>query len=162
MLKQYLKNLFSPKVYYFAYGSNMSLSRIEKRVGKVKSLGHTRVKGFQLTFDTGNDKGSFANVKLDENSFVEGVTYELSEKQLRILDYYEGAPLFYERMWDFDSLGNLVCIYINERKRETKNRPTTSDYLETLIKGATENKMPTKYIEYLHSIPKTKVDNLYQ
>lgn len=149
-------------VNYFAYGSNMNQKRLEARVGKVINLGGSFVTGFKLTWDCGNEKSAFANVLLDDKSVVHGVTYRMTHKQLRKLDHYEDTPLSYERMCDLDNKNRMIEIYINERKRGTGNGIPSDDYLQTVIAGAIQNKLPQNYIDSLKSIKSTGKNFMYK
>lgn len=85
------------RVLYFAYGSNMHKPRLEWRVGEVLTIGAYNLPNFALTFDCGNPCNAFANIIHSEGNNVEGVIYEMSYRQLRLLDKYE---LFYSRQKD--------------------------------------------------------------
>jgi len=56
--------------------------------------------GYKLTFNKvalSNDGEGYANIIVSKKSYVEGILYFLSEKQLQLLDLYEGCPRHYER-----------------------------------------------------------------
>jgi hypothetical protein len=97
----------SPSYYYFAYGSNMSSSRMRQRMeegpkkmqekglwegplvlDKIIPLGRGVLDGYKLTFSKINSshaKEGFANISPSAKSQVEGVIYELKEKHLKSL-----------------------------------------------------------------------------
>lgn len=129
------------KKLYFAYGSNMSQSRLEERVGKVTKVGTRTINGWKLTFNAGNER-AFVNmeVSININDFVEGVVYELTPRQLRRLDTFEGAPYLYQRVVFTEGLKDLFAyVSLNPRYR-TKMRPDR-EYLQHIIKGCQENKL---------------------
>lgn len=148
-------DFISPKnFYYFAYGSNMSQSRLERRVGKVINLGHNKLSGVKLTFDTFN---GCANIRNDQRFEVHGVLYKISYVQLKILDIYEGVPIFYQRVLGFTNLGKVKYssyFYVNPNNISVnqQNNPTIQ-YMNYLITGAKENHLPEDYIKMLEQIP---------
>lgn len=125
------------KVLYFAYGSNMHQPRLEARVGKVKLLGKHDLLGFKLTFDAGYGV-SFANVGAAPEDFCQGLVYEMTYGQLRVLDKYEGL---YERLQVMRGKRKLH-YYICERMRR-HNAPVemTMEYYSVLMLGCTEHKL---------------------
>lgn len=134
---------------YFAYGSNMSQHRLEKRVGKVKRINVWGIKGYSLVFNAGYEYvdedypgGIFANLiktGLDEH-VVYGVVYELSDKQLRLLDGFEGAPLYYNRVIErYQMQPIIIYVSINQNYR-VLGEPSV-DYLKYIVEGYVENKM---------------------
>ena len=50
-------------VWYFAYGSNMSRDRKEKRTGLIRSARKARLPGYRLAFNKDNHSGgAYANI----------------------------------------------------------------------------------------------------
>lgn len=77
---------------YFAYGSNMSPSRMKKRLGWEAFSRPASLKGFELVFDQSGFNEfhwSPVNIKQFKEEVVEGIVYEVEEKDLKILDDYE-------------------------------------------------------------------------
>lgn len=88
-------------MYYFAYGSNVLQERLEQRVGPVTFISLIRIAGYRLTFDAGACVNSvFANVKKTgyERDVVEGVIYQMTPEQEKILDLSEGWPNLYSKV----------------------------------------------------------------
>lgn len=151
-----------PKKLYFAYGSNMDQARLEKRVGRVDKIGVGQLEGYSLVFNAGGVTeggrvGPFANLRKTGRSIdiAEGVIYALTDRQLRILDTYEGAPYHYNRVIErLHGKSIVVYIAINESYKmsiipmQYKDQPST-DYLVHLVKGAMENKL-YKLVENLN------------
>ena len=85
-------------ILYFAYGSNMSTVRMKKRLGWEAPRRAASLKDFQLVFDQAgfNDPSwSPANIRSEQGGLVEGMVYEVEEKDLKILDGYEK---YYQRL----------------------------------------------------------------
>lgn len=86
-------------MYYFAYGSNLDVSQMKERCPEAEPVGTARLSDHALAFGghSPNWDGSPATVVPDQDSEVPGLVYELSFDEIRVLDYYEGHPVRYER-----------------------------------------------------------------
>ena len=85
-------------ILYFAYGSNMSAARMKQRLGWEAPRRAATLRDFQLVFDQAgfNDPSwSPANIRSEQGGLVEGMVYEVEEKDLKILDGYEK---YYQRL----------------------------------------------------------------
>jgi gamma-glutamylcyclotransferase (GGCT)/AIG2-like uncharacterized protein YtfP len=134
---------------YFAYGSNMNQQRLEERVGPVVNLGVTTLSGFVLMFNAGYDDNRFANIKMTglSKDVVQGVLYELTPKQLRMLDKFEGAPYYYQRMvWKTKGREMHVYICINPLYTPHPSVPIKKEYLNHIAKGYADHNITTTYI----------------
>ncbi len=84
---------FAKSIVYFAYGSNLSRSRIEARLGACLSLGAACLKGYRLRFHKrGVDASGKCNILnvADDRRRVYGGLYRLTASQARDLDKFEG------------------------------------------------------------------------
>lgn len=97
--KKFIPTPSSTTVHYFAYGSNMYLKRLEKRVGPVVDHGHSHLPYYVLLFSSLNGSSGYATILQTPNpdSFVIGRLYTLTEDQLEQLDWYEGRDRSYNR-----------------------------------------------------------------
>ena len=134
-------------VYYFAYGSNTLQKRIEQRIGYVINMGAISIKGYKLAFNYGNAEQSYANLVFAPNSRVTGVLYKITQRQLWLLDGYEGQgnPKYYHRITEqimFNEQELTVNLYISFNTRPELFKPVTPLYLSFLINGYTENNIP--------------------
>jgi hypothetical protein len=127
--------------YYFAYGSNMSQARLESRVGKVTKIGTCSLPGYQLVFNAGWHTQCFANLIKTGNwkDAVEGVIYELTPRQMKALDGFEGAPGLYTRF--IEKAGKYILnVYISINMEYTNQRIRPEpQYLNYLVIGCREN-----------------------
>jgi len=114
---------------YFAYGSNLFISRLMHRVGFVEVLKTETLKNWKLYFTN----FGYANIKPSEPSEVEGVIYKLTGRQLLILDHYEGL---YERV--SMSINGIECFtYIDKGRFKpvlSISKPNLS-YINFIIDG---------------------------
>ena len=87
-------------VYYFAYGSLMDLSFVKELGVCYTNPCSGKLIGFNFQInvrDSTNTTFGYANVTPNKNAEVEGVLMEIHEKDLFILDSYEGYPELYSR-----------------------------------------------------------------
>ena len=78
------------QTFYFAYGSNMSTPRLERRIGPVRCHGRAWLDDYCHRFSKrGNDGTAKDNVERASGARVWGVVYELALPQLEILRGFE-------------------------------------------------------------------------
>ena len=139
------------RVFYFAYGSNMLISRIYDRVGKVKVIGAHTLKGYALAFNCGYPPACmYANMVEREGASIEGVLYELTERQIAQLDKYEVYPFNYQKIYFYDAVKDAVIfayVATSDFKPRRVGKPTL-DYLNILIQGCKDFKL-TSTLTYL-------------
>ena len=81
------------RLYYFAYGSNMSLRQMADRCPSAAFMGKGRIDGFRWQI---NERG-VANIVESGGDFVEGLVYQIDLDEKRQLDRSEGvARGFYD------------------------------------------------------------------
>lgn len=142
-----LKNIL-----YFAYGSNLSETRLEFRIGRqglVKKHSTYRLKGYKLIFNCYSfyTNAAFANIiKGTEDDYVDGVLYEINAYQLKELDFYEA--LYEKYFFDLPD-GYLGCVYICTKSHLLIEDLPTLDYLNVIIDGALEQHLYDLYKQLL-------------
>ena len=81
--------------WYFAYGSNLDLFQMIRRVGEWKAARRACLSGYRLVFDKKSSRwgGFTANVHhtVIPSDHVYGVVYELRKSKVEVLAGYEGA-----------------------------------------------------------------------
>jgi gamma-glutamylcyclotransferase (GGCT)/AIG2-like uncharacterized protein YtfP len=135
---------------YFAYGSNMSQKRLEERVGAVTKVGVHVLKRWKLVFNCGYGEHKFANIEMgtwNQNEYVRGVLYELTPKQMRQLDIFEGYPNYYQKVvFPLDEnkpLKGIFSAYVCFNpfyKPHPKTKPT-QEYINHILLGCQENEL---------------------
>lgn len=131
------------KVYYFAYGSNMSYERINSRVRGIKKVGTWMLKDWDMHFNCGHYTHSYANIFESVGKNVYGVLYEVSDKEIDKLDGYENYPHNYEKRYFVHGDGSIIYTYVSVSNKSwfgSEARPTI-DYLNYLLEGTKENKL---------------------
>ena len=138
-------------VLHFAYGSNMSTSRIERRIGSVRQAGIARLKGHEIRFDKkSNDLSGKANIAVSKGSVLWGVLYELTSAQSERLAKIEKG---YAEQYVSIQVGETEsrALTFIAKKNTPGLRPTRA-YLNYLIAGAREHQLPPEYIRLLESV----------
>ena len=123
---------------YFAYGSNMSSSRLTERGVNFLSKEKGTLKGYKFIINKKSQKNpniGFANIIKDNSSEVEGIIYEVNEEDLIKLDKYEGAPKHYKR--ETYIINNKKCvIYIANKEWTSINElKATEEYKNHILEG---------------------------
>jgi hypothetical protein len=127
------------RLLYFAYGSNILKERIEDRLGKVCLIRPYKLYGWKLSWTGG--VGSYANIGRSEspNDFVEGILYELTEHQIHRLDFYEGYPHCYEKIYKIEGEEIIFAYWtpnpIEYRGKRVLNSLPDLKYLNIIIAG---------------------------
>lgn len=75
----------SKKQLYIAYGSNINLEQMKYRCPHSKVVGMSEIKGYELEFR------GVATIVPKENASVPVLIWELDDRDLPILNRYEGA-----------------------------------------------------------------------
>ena len=77
---------------YFAYGMNTNPREMAVRCPGAVSMGHACLVGHSFRF------AQHADVEPCDNSYVDGVLWEIDEQNLKALDDLEGYPYYYDRV----------------------------------------------------------------
>ena len=149
-------------ILYFAYGSNMSAARMKQRLGWEAPRRAATLKDFQLVFNQAGFKDpswSPANIRSEQGGLVEGMVYEVEEKDLKILDGYEQ---YYQRL-------EVKVMAAQEKKLDavtylSKNsrgeKPPTQEYLNFLLEG--KSFLSREYFDELSRIQVIPEDSMKQ
>ena len=81
----------SKKRYYIAYGSNLSVAQMSVRCPDAKIAGMAALEGWKLVFRT------HATIEPEEGRVVPVLIWEISDRDERNLDRYEGFPSYYRK-----------------------------------------------------------------
>jgi gamma-glutamylcyclotransferase len=150
--------------YYFAYGSNMDVERLEGERLNPEGIFSTsrclgRLDGYRLLFNKPSAYfvgAGAANIELQHESYIFGTLNEMPETGLVVLDRYENvASRQYERVlvcvFNYDTNSFVeATAYISKERNDNRLRPR-SGYMSHLLRGA--DVLPLGWIDYLKSIP---------
>ena len=105
---------------YIAYGSNLAVDQMAHRCPDAKVIGTAILEGWQLLF-----KGC-ATIEPNPEKNTPVLVWEISERDEKGLDYYEGYPSFYYKkdvevevfpMAGGDPVRMTAMVYIMDEKR---------------------------------------------
>lgn len=131
----------SKKQLYIAYGSNINLEQMAFRCPHSKVVGTSEIKDFELEFR------GVATIVPKENANVPVLIWELDERDLPILNRYEGYPSLYrqEKMsFELDGKTYEGMAYLMNRGTIF---PPSPQYYNTILQGYRENGLDESYLE---------------
>jgi hypothetical protein len=121
---------------YFAYGSNMDIDQLTRRVGEIRIIGVGSAAGFQLRFNKRSIDGSGKANLVAANGVVEGVLFEMSAAQFARLDDSEKG--YHRKGVNVATEGGIleaVTYFANSDRVADGLRPTEA-YLALIVAGA--------------------------
>lgn len=145
-------------MHYFAYGSNMSLSRLRKRVPSAKFLGCHRLTKHDLRFHKASKDGSGkcdAYFTSDPGDVVYGALFEIDPIEKTALDKAEGLGFGYDQKQVIvisDDSSFIEAVTYTATIFDDSLKPY-SWYINHILVGAQETFLPLNYI-------KTKIKNI--
>ena len=144
-------------VLYFAYGSNMSVARLENRVSSVQVITKAKLDNHQLRFHKrsrdGSGKCDAIYVDNIEDS-VYGVVFEMTISQKRLLDVCEELGNGYEQKEVSVIAGNretLRVVHYYATEVDSSLKPY-GWYKKHVLQGAHEHGLPSDYIARIESV----------
>ena len=126
-------------MYYFAYGSNLNKKQMQERCPDSNPLFVATLPNYKLVFVGWSRqwRGSVASIRPFRGEKVLGAVYELSDRDLRRLDSYEGHPGSSNRLnvtvFDEDGESVEAITYIKSEQSE-ETRPS-QEYLSLIQQG---------------------------
>jgi len=124
------------KKYYIAYGSNLSVEQMAQRCPDAKVAGMAALKDWKLVFRT------HATIEPCEGRVVPVLIWEISQRDERNLDRYEGYPSYYYKQDIIVTMTDLggknpqeitAMVYLMTEGHEI--RMPYRGYLDTLAEG---------------------------
>lgn len=82
--------------YYLAYGSNLNTTAMQSRCPEAKMFGKASLHGYRLT-SQGSIGASYFTIIPSKSETVPVGIWEISDKDERALDFYEGYPNLYRK-----------------------------------------------------------------
>jgi gamma-glutamylcyclotransferase len=144
-------------VKYFAYGSNMSLVRLQERVPSAQKLEMVTLKNHQLRFNMSGTDGSGKCDSFETNNsedIVIGALFEINENEKVILDRAESLGFGYNEKFVFvqNYSGEIFEALIYCAIKIDASLKPYSWYLNHVIIGAKETKLPLDYLAAIESV----------
>ncbi len=142
---------------YFAYGSNMSLRRLQQRVPGVRRLGAASLAGFQLRFHKIGQDGS---AKCDafhtdaSADLLHGALYDIDPADKHHLDRIEGLGAGYAQreVWVYVEGKSLPAMTYVATHIDPGLKPF-GWYKQHVLVGAHEMGLPLDYIGAIQTLP---------
>jgi gamma-glutamylcyclotransferase len=138
LLKKKAEDGVIKEMYYFAYASNLNRKQMTERALDSKPRFIATLPNFKLTFTARPGRqGGVASIRPIRGEKVIGAVYEISERDLKRLDGYEGYPTVYDRrkltVWTETNEPIEAITYIKiDQSKETK---PSAEYLAVIQQG---------------------------
>lgn len=135
--------------YYFAYGSNMNVARVDARIGETRRALAGVLNDYRLRFDKASRVPGIAhaNVQPARGRRVEGALFELTHPdQIALMDPFEGHPHDYRRVREsvLTDEGHIEAwVYVAQPDRVAQALRPAREYLAHLLAG--ESFLSTEY-----------------
>ena len=131
----------SKKQLYIAYGSNINLEQMAYRCPHSKIVGTSEIKDFKLEFR------GVATIVPNKGATVPVLIWELDERDLPVLNRYEGHPhLYRQEKMPFELNGKSYEGMAYLMNRGTIS-PPSPQYYDTILQGYRENGLDESYLE---------------
>ena len=148
------------KLYYFAYGSNMSTGRLRARVPSARPVFVTQLRGHTLKFHKRSEMDGSAKADAEHTGqdadVVWGVVFELEADQKPDLDAAEGLHHGYEEKQISlkDCAGQIyqAWVYFASGSHKSATLKPFSWYLRFVVEGAKRHGLPHEYVELLERV----------
>ncbi|GAI65388.1 unnamed protein product [marine sediment metagenome] len=126
-------------MYYFAYGSNLNQRQMLERCPDSKPMFTATLPNYKLVFVGWSRqwRGGVASIRPFRGERVPGAIYEVSDRNLRRLDSYEGYPRSYTRLniTVFDEGGEPIKAITYIKSGQSDEAQPSKEYLALIQQG---------------------------
>ena len=126
-------------MYYFAYGANLSKKQMEEHCPDSRPMFVVTLPNYKLVFVGWSRqwRGGVATIQPFREEKVLGAIYEVSERDLRRLDKYEGHPDIYTRVnvTVTNEFGNRIEAVTYIKVGQLEETPPSRVYLSAIQQG---------------------------
>ncbi len=127
------------ELYYFAYASNLSKKQMQERCPESKPKFTATLPNYKLVFVGWSRqwRGGVASIRLSRGDKVPGGVYEVSERDLRRLDGYEGYPGSADRLGVtvFNEANEAIKAITYIKSGQLEETPPAKEYLAVIRQG---------------------------
>jgi cation transport regulator ChaC len=144
-------------VYYFAYGSNMSVRRLRQRVASARPLGRALLERHDLRFHkTGRDHSGKCDAFFTDRprDAIYGVVYRLAPADKLLLDRIEGLGAGYDEKRVRVALANggeLEAVTYVATHLDSRLQPFCW-YKTHVLAGARDAALPAAYVNRIRAV----------
>ena len=146
---------------YFAYGSNMLSLRLQERCSSALPMGVAVASGRKLCFDKRSWRDGTGKCRLSASANLDdvvwGVLFRIDDRELAALDQAEGVGSGYAVGFldvDLREGGTTRAhTYVAERGFVDASLTPLRWYMDLVIAGAEEHRLPETYVEALREVP---------
>jgi len=142
--------------WYFAYGSNLDVERLKKRVGNWTRTWRAKLENYQLMFARGYEGHEYgrADIFYSPRSTVYGAVFDLTDEQMTILDKYEAVDKGVYKRFPVPVKVNKELIkaitYVMVKRIE--EMPPDNEYLNCIVNGLKRFGYPDEIIKEVKRI----------
>ena len=126
-------------MYYFGYGSNLNRKQMLERCPDSKPKFIATLHNYKLVFVGWSRRwrGGVASIRPFRGERVLGAIYEISDRDLRRLDSYQGYPGNYNRLnvTVFDENGDPIEAITYIKARQSEETQPSPEYLSVIQQG---------------------------
>jgi len=149
---------------YFAYGSNMYEPRLKARCDSTEFVCRGVLDGYRFCYPLFAEMtgGGIAGLEPDDNSFVEGVIYKITSRELLELDRIERTHLqaYVRRRVTIRSDNNATMkVWTYVSNNSGKRYPPTDEYRNFILQGAKLHQLSEQYQSFLRKISGCPLDS---
>ena len=134
------------RVWYFAYGSNLNVDQMRKRVGEWRLSKRAVARNYRLVFNhfSKNWQGYTANLQRTDKfeDTVHGVVYHISDEQLRTLIRIEGEGAtqidIHVELEDGNEISHAKAIVWSSSEKEKEHEPSKT-YRKMMEEGFSQH-----------------------
>jgi sulfite reductase (NADPH) flavoprotein alpha-component len=141
-------------VLYFAYGANMSASKLARHGIRVASAEPARLDGYRLAFDLPGIpliEPAFASIVRAPGETVHGVLYRMSERDADRLDRFESPRYRRAPVEVTGTLSGRAPAFAYENRMPVAGLVPSRRYLRLLCEGARDSGLPGEWIDFLRA-----------
>ncbi len=144
---------------YFAYGSNLHLARIRRRVSSALVKATGQLPGFRLSFNKNSRDGSAkcnAIYTGRSGDYLPGVVYEINASQKCLLDAAEGLGSGYfqaSHFIDVETGPVEAYLYVAHPAHTNEDIQPYDWYCELVIRGAKQQGLNAGHVNELIGTP---------
>lgn len=148
-------------IWYFAYGSNLSLDRKVERTGAVRQVLRCRLARHRIVFNKRPQRGegACASIVRDPSSCVWGVVYLCDEQTMDIFDGYEGVKEGHYRREAVEVITDddarlEALTYVAGEDHLCHGALPRPEYLQLVLEGARQHGLPEDYVRMVDALGK--------